>query len=575
MRFYLLILLIALPCGVLYLLYGRAYLWAYRASRWGDLDAALPAGGEQSAGPAHLAVRRKATRSERRALGMPMRSAMLIVAVILSAFASIALLAPSQPDLGGYGGLACVLLALFVAVFVLLDRIPAAGEVRGLRGVLSLPDSMNQYVPEGGMLVGGVPVLYPVHWLPFIQGDIGQPVDIELTEQGAVLRHGSVLSLEHETQRFSYRPWQPSGVIAVALVVLTVAALFVFAPLGQRLEAARDALDGHRLVSISDQAQWEAWRAQVGDEIMVRGMVGDCAWNPADAGATTGLAALQDCREMAFGMPADKPAMAALNERQQTAMALSLALEQMLQTRRNATPEEVREHWRVAGQGSSQRWTLASLPDVEQAVQTLCGTGACDARDVLAQARSAPPARISRQLPDALVMDPDTAQRVAKAGFALASQTIDPLIHTAVQAAQARHAAGTRRLISQTGEPLSSPVVQMPLPDPRDQALVASVGRQSPRLRLLHVEQALARAGEHAVAFSGSVRAVDQEGATQVVTIDTSVQPMAAWMKLAPVFAWALLAVLALCTSVMALAQRRRQRTQLSAIRRQYAETRV
>lgn len=572
MRLYLLILLIALPCVVLYLIYGRAYLWAYRATRWDDLDAApAPIGDERPAGPAPLAARRKATRSERRALGMPMRSAILTVAVILSAFASIALLASQQPDLGVYGVVACVLLAIFVAVFVGLDRIPALGEVRGVRGLLSLPDDEHNYVPEGGMLVGGVPVLYPVHWLPLIQGDIGQSVDIELTEQGAVLRHGDDLKLDDETRRFDYRPWQPSGVIAAALVVLAAAGLFVFAPLGQRLEAAHDALDGHRLLSINDQAQWDAWRAEVGDEITVSGIVGDCAWNAPASGATIGLAGLHDCREVALDLSGTKPAIPALNERQQTAATLSLVLEQMLQTRRNATPEEVREHWRIAGQGGSQRWTLVSLAQVERAVDVLCESGACEARDVLAQARSAPPARISQQLPEALVMDSATARRVAQAGFAMAAITIDPLIDAAIQAAQTRHAGAARRLVSQTGMVLATSGTQVPLPDPRDQALVAAVGDQSPRLRMLHAEQALAEAGEHRVDFSGGVRAVAQDGATQVVSVDTSVRPVAPWMKLAPVLAWALLAILALGTSVMSLAQRKRQRTQLIAIRRHYA----
>ena len=573
MRLYLLILLIALPCVVLYLIYGRAYLWAYRATRWGDLDAAGPPTGDQRpAGPAPLAARRKATRSERRALGMPMRSAILTVAVILSAFASIALLAPQQPDLGVYGVLACVLLVAFVAVFVGLDRIPAAGEVRGMRGVLSVPDETQNYVPEGGMLVGGVPVLYPVHWLPLIQGDIDQSVDIELTEQGAVLRHGDDLKLDDETRRFDYRPWQPACVIAASLVVLTVAGLFVYAPLGQRLETARDALDGHRLLSIGDQAQWDAWRAEVGDEITVSGIVGDCAWNPAGGRVANGAAALHDCREVALDLPGDKPAISAPDERQQTAAALSLALEQMLQTRRNATPEEVREHWRIAGQGSSQRWTLAALAQVERAIDLLCEPGACEARDVVAEARAAPPARIAKQLPEALVLDSATAQRVAQAGFALAATTIDPIIDAAIQAAPARHAAGARRLVSQTGMVLATYGAQAPLPDPRDQALVASVGDQSPRLRMLRVAQALAASGEHRVDFSGAVRRVEQDGAVQVVTVDTGVRPMAAWMKLAPVLAWALLALLALGTTAMALAQRKRQRTQLAAIRRHYAK---
>ena len=583
MRLYLLILLIALPCIILYLLYGRAYLWAYRSARWGDLDAAAPGGGpEATAGPAPLAARRKATRSERRALGMPMRSAILTVAVILSAFASIALLAPQDPDLAVFGVVACGILAGCAALFVWLDRVPAAGEVRGMRGVLSAPDGAHAYVPVGGMLVGGVPVLYPVHWQPLIQSDVGQAVDIELTEQGAVLRHGEHLSLDQETRRFDYRPWQPTGVIAAALVVLAVASLFFYAPLGQRLEAARDALDGHRLVQIRDQAQWLAWQPVAGDEVQVSGITGDCMWTgtsargaggpgSASVSASGSAATLHDCREVVVDLPGDKPAMPVLGARQQTAAQLSLALEQMLQTRRNATPEEVREHWRLAGQGSSQRWTLVALADTVAAVDALCGAGTCEARDLLVQVQAAAPARSARPAPDALVMDAASAQRLAQAGFALAAETLDPIIAQALQAAQARHAQGKRRLVSQDGQPLADAGTAMPLADSRDQALVQSVGDQSPRLRMLRVAQALDTSGEHPISFSGAVRVVQADAASRRVEVDTRVQPLPAWMKLAPVIAWLLLTILAVGAVVLAVVHRRRQQLQLAAIDRHYA----
>jgi len=572
MRLYLLLLLIVLPCVVLYLLYGRAYLWAYRSARWGDLDALVPADDAQAAqGPAPLAVRRKATRAERLALGMPMRCGILTVLVILSAFASIALLAPQDVELAPFGVFACVVLAGCAALFVWLDRVPSAGEIRGMRGFLALPDDGPAYVPQGGLLVGGVPVLYPLHWMPLVQADMGQAVDIELTEQGAVVRHGDRLSLDEETLRFMHRPWQPTAVIAGALVVLTIASLFFYAPLGARLDAARDALDGHRLVQIEGEQSFNAWQPQVGDELTLTAVMGDCAWLPAGSRVVGVRAVMHDCREVALDLPPGKPAMPALTASQQTAVDVSLALELMLQTRRNATPEEVREYWRLAGQGSSQRWTLQGVANMTQALATLCGDSACEARDVLVQAQSAPAARGARQVPDALILDAATSQKLAQAGFLLASSQLDPVMEAGIVAAQARHTAGARRLTSETPQPLASYYGEKILPDARDQTSMLAVGDQSPRLRMLRVAQALEASGAHLVHFNGAVRSV-QAGPPQQVVVDTRVRPLPAWMKLAPVAAWLLLTLLALGAVLLTVAHRRRQRAQLVAIRRHYAE---
>lgn len=574
MRLYLLILLIALPCLILYLLYGRAYLWAYRATRWGDLDAAPAGDGDGAAphpGPRPLAVRRRATRAERLALGMPMRSGVLTVLVTLSAFASIALLAPQNPELAPFGVFACVVLALCAVVFCWLDRLPATGEIRGMQGVLSEPDDGSRYVPQGGLCVGGVRVLYPEHWLPLVQRDIGQTVDIELTEQGAVVRHGARLSLHEETGRFMYRPWQPTAVIAAALAVLAVASLFFYAPLGTRIGEARAALDAHRLVDIRDQATFDAWQPRVGDEVTVTGVTGDCAWLAQPAWGTGAAVALQDCREVAVGLPPGVVALTALDASETLAVAVSESLEGMLQTRRNATPEEVREHWRLAGQGSSQRWTLAGVDRFAQAVDALCAQAPCEARTVLEQAQAAPAARATLQTPNVLVLDAATAQALARAGFALAAARLEPVMAAGIEAARVRHASATRRLVGLTGTPLARVPLQEALADARDQRAAGAVGDQSPRLRMLRVAQALKQAGTQPVAFSGAVRTVSA-GSPQVVQVDTGVVPLPVWMKLAPVIAWLLLTLLAAGAVLLTIAHRRRQRRQLAAIVRDNAQ---
>ena len=578
-----------------FFLYGRAYWWAYRASRWKEVDQALASGTDdgQASSARHL------TRRERVALGTPFSNALVALLGIFSIYGAIALFRSGDPQLAVYGALCCLGLAVAVVLFLLLDRMPTVVRARTLRGVLSYPSADMTYIPPGGMYVGGVPVLYPLHWDRFVQADVGQSVEIELTEHGDVLRHGSRLSIDAEASKFKSKPWVPAAHAAVALTVLFFAALFVYAPLGERVDAAGQALAAHRYLEVAGTQDWQDWQPRVGDELTVSDVLGSCALtasaagvvsNPTDAagGRPAGsaaprptraspstpsetLASMFRCDQVSFGLPAQQAEPITLTAQQETAERLSRAMEQVLLTRRNATSQEVRRYFRQAGQGSSQRYTLSDVDPVAADIDALCPAGACPAREALAEALAAPAAQNPDTPQGALVMDGASATRFVQASFALAAITLDE-VNTSIQAqARARQQSAQRVVHSATGTPLGAVPTALAWSNDADRALLEQVGLQSPRLRLLLTQQALQGLAQHEVRWSGAIREVDAQAQPERVVVDTGVIPSRVWVKLAPLILLGTLIALALLSGVSAWLQWRAQRRNIAQIVAEYA----
>lgn len=553
----LLLLFVVLPSVGLFFIYGRAYLWVYRAPHYEDAQRSPASDTGEDGTPAQD---RPLTRPERISLGAPLRSAVLATLTLVTGFGAMALFRSGEVTLSILGLFCMLALAVCVVVFWLLDRLPVSVRVRKLRGALVRPPGDMDYVPPGAFYVGGAPVLYPVHWQPFVLPDLDSVVDVEVTENGAVVRHGTLLSLNDETTRFGNRPWEPTALLAAGLVALFIATLFFYAPVGSRIDTARDALSGHRVLAFSNQEEWLQWAPQVGDEITVSGATAACGLNTGSPQGKVAATGLHHCDEIAVGKPAGEPTAIVLTEPQKTAAQLSQIMEKMLLSRRNATREEVRRDWRLAGRSSSQRYTLTSVSAVVNAVDVLCTSEPCPARDALKSALAAPGA-LDDTPGDAqtLLLDAPVAQALSSAVFALADQRLGNVRQRVLDEAVAQRQAARWIVQSVIPMPLAQVPVAPPLPGEDAQAQAGQPGFDSPRLRLLLTQQALSEQWQHVVNFHGRVSKVDMQAQPPRIVVDPRVVPTPAWVKIAPAAALGILGILALLFSVTALVQRRKQ----------------
>lgn len=123
--------------------------------------------------------------------------------------------------------------------------------------------------------LGIIDLIYPDHWLPWLQQDLGHKTDIDIYLDRNVVRQGRFLSLHDEVKNFPLQYWLRSLVIsASALLVLIM--LLVWVPLDMPLKITASWLKGAQTVEATSVKQLERNGIRVGDTLKVNG-VGMCS----------------------------------------------------------------------------------------------------------------------------------------------------------------------------------------------------------------------------------------------------------------------------------------------------------
>ncbi|WP_313097861.1 intracellular growth attenuator family protein [Atlantibacter hermannii] len=118
--------------------------------------------------------------------------------------------------------------------------------------------------------LGIVDLVYPPHWQPFTQYDLGQKTDIDIYLDRRVVRQGRFLSLHDEVKNFPLQHWLRSLVLGTASLLVLLMLLF-WVPLDMPLKLTVSWLKGAQSVEATSVEQLQKAGLKVGDTLKVSG----------------------------------------------------------------------------------------------------------------------------------------------------------------------------------------------------------------------------------------------------------------------------------------------------------------
>ena len=113
-------------------------------------------------------------------------------------------------------------------------------------------------------------MVYPPHWQPFTQYDLGQKTDIDIYLDRRVVRQGRFLSLHDEVKNFPLQHWLRSLVLGTASLLVLLMLLF-WVPLDMPLKLTVSWLKGAQSVEATSVEQLQKAGLKVGDTLKVSG----------------------------------------------------------------------------------------------------------------------------------------------------------------------------------------------------------------------------------------------------------------------------------------------------------------
>lgn len=128
--------------------------------------------------------------------------------------------------------------------------------------------------------LGIIDLIYPAHWQPWINHDLGQKTDIDVYLDHRVVRQGRFLSLHDEVKNFPLQNWMRSLLISFS-ALLVLAMMVLWGPLDMPLKIMTFWLKDSQTVEATSVNDLERSNISVGDTLKVRGK-GMCSINLLD-----------------------------------------------------------------------------------------------------------------------------------------------------------------------------------------------------------------------------------------------------------------------------------------------------
>ncbi|OAT77232.1 Intracellular growth attenuator protein igaA [Mangrovibacter phragmitis] len=207
-----------------------------------------------------------------------LRDALLISAAFLLYY--LCLLIPSMfiPWLAG-----CATLLLLGGLYGICIP-PAKSNLREIHCLRGTPKRWGLFgesdQEQNNISLGVIDLVYPSHWQPFINQDLGHKTDIDIYLDRHVVRQGRFLSLHDEVKNFPLQHWLRSLIIsASALVVLVM--LVVWVPLDMPIKLTISWLKGAQSIEATTLSQLESANLRVGDTVQLSGS-GMCSISATD-----------------------------------------------------------------------------------------------------------------------------------------------------------------------------------------------------------------------------------------------------------------------------------------------------
>lgn len=243
-------------------------------------------------------------------------------------------------------------------------------EIHCLRGMpkrLGLFGESNQG-DISNISLGVLDLVYPAHWQPYINNELGQKTDIDVYVNQQVVRQGNYLSLHDEVKNFPLQHWGKNLLMACCSFIL-LAMMFIYVPLSLPFKLSVAWLQGAQTTQVSHVEELEKTPLRVGDILKVKGN-GMCYVPPHFNTRPSNNFAPFDCSGIYWNEAAPLPIPE--SETVEAANALLATLNNQLHPANSATEQSINPQLATAIEKSGMI-LLDDFSDIVLKTQDLCG----------------------------------------------------------------------------------------------------------------------------------------------------------------------------------------------------------
>lgn len=169
-------------------------------------------------------------------------------------------------------GTASFIVALSCGFFYSRPSKKALREIHCLRGTPRRWEIFSESFQgqNSNISLGIIDLIYPAHWLPYVNHDLGQATAIDIYPNRQVVRQGKFLSLRDEERQFPLQLWRNNAVLACSSLLILML-LASWAPLSMPLTLSVAWIKGTESIQVTNVKQLEKLPLRVGDTLQVSG----------------------------------------------------------------------------------------------------------------------------------------------------------------------------------------------------------------------------------------------------------------------------------------------------------------
>ncbi|WP_255528805.1 IgaA/UmoB family intracellular growth attenuator [Xenorhabdus sp. BG5] len=158
-------------------------------------------------------------------------------------------------------------------------RLPSSRKLVNIHCFTGIPKRwgiFSEFEPEQrkNISLGGIDLVYPVHWEPYISHDLDQNTDIDIYTNCHVVRQGRYLSLHEEEKHYPYQRSR-KNVLLVVFSVFVMLLLYFYPPVNLSMRLSFAWLYGSNTKVITSFHELQDMPLKEGDVLKVKG-VGMC-----------------------------------------------------------------------------------------------------------------------------------------------------------------------------------------------------------------------------------------------------------------------------------------------------------
>ncbi|MDX7998262.1 intracellular growth attenuator family protein [Xenorhabdus sp. Reich] len=154
-------------------------------------------------------------------------------------------------------------------------RLPSSRKLSNIHCFSGIPKRwgiFSEFEPEQrkNISLGGIDLIYPPHWEPYIQHDLDQNTDIDMYTNCHVVRQGRYLSLHEEEKHYPYQRYK-KNLMLVVFSLFAMLLLYFYQPVSLSMRLSFAWLYGSNTEVITSVTELQNMKLREGDVLKVKG----------------------------------------------------------------------------------------------------------------------------------------------------------------------------------------------------------------------------------------------------------------------------------------------------------------